>query len=256
VYEALGRIGALKGLIFLMDNLTEEDPLLLMSVVTALDANLNPGVIKKLKEALLKGDAQSGRLFTAIAASRALRAFKALWADEALAGPLAKAVKSSGDPEALTEFADALDEIGSPAAKAEAAELREKAGAEASGKRVLAVDDSKAMLHFYRSALPALGFSAITAENGQDAWGLLEDGERADLIIVDMNMPVMDGVELTRLLRADPSLKAVPIIMATTESHSSQSELAKSAGVTAFINKPFTQDALRAKIAEVLGEKA
>ncbi len=253
VYEALGRIGALKGLIFLMDNLTEQDPLLLMSVITALDANVNPGVIKKVKEALAKADAQAGRLATAIAASRAMRLFPAIFQDPALAPALVKAVTDAGDPEALEEFAAALDALNTDAAKAQAAAFRAKAASAAAEKRVLAVDDSKAMLHFYRFALPVLGFSAVTAENGQDAWSLLEDGEKVDMLIVDMNMPVMDGVELTRLVRADPSLKAVPIIMATTESHSSQSDLAKAAGVTAFINKPFTQDALREKIAQVLG---
>jgi len=252
VYEALGRIGALKGLIFLMDGLTEQDPLLLMSVVTALDANINPGVIRKVQGALQKGDAQSDRLSQAIAASRALRLFQALYQEDALAGPLIEAVKKANDPESLEAFAARLEEIGGEQAKAHAEALRQAANSRTNEKRVLAVDDSKAMLHFYRATLPALGFAALTAENGQEAWDLLSGGKTVDLVIADMNMPVMDGIELTRLIRADLALQDVPIIMATTESQSTQSELAARVGVTAFIHKPFTKNLLQEKIAAIM----
>ncbi len=252
VYEALGRIGALKGLIFLMDGLSEKEPLLLMSVITALDANLNPGVIKKIKDALQKNDAQSARLLQAIAASRALRVFEALYKEDSLAEPLLDAIKSANDPESLDAFADRLEEFGGEQATAHAKALRGAANAQAAEKRVMAVDDSKAMLHFYRATLPGLGFAAQTAENGQEAWDLLSGGETVDLVIVDMNMPVMDGIELTRLIRADLALQDIPIIMATTESQSAQSELASRAGVSAFINKPFTKDALQEKIDAVM----
>lgn len=252
VYEALGRIGALKGLIFLMDGLTEQDPLLLMSVIAALDANLNSGVIRKIKEALQKHDAQSDRLRQAIAAMRALRLFQVLYQEDALAEPLLDAIKNSRDPEILNAFADRLEEIGGEQAKTHANALRQAANSHTAEKHVLAVDDSKAMLHFYRAALPDLGFAAKTVENGQEAWDMLSSGDTVDLVIVDMNMPVMDGIELTRLIRADLSLRDIPIIMATTESQSTQSELAKHAGVNAFIIKPFTKDALNEKISAIM----
>ncbi len=254
VYEALGRIHHLKGLVFLMDGLAEEDPMLLMSVATALDANLNPGVFKKICEVLAAGDEQSDRLYSAIAASRALNVFEKLHTDERLSGPMFEKIKLQKDAEGLKAFAERLDAAGGDVAKREAAALRQAlAETDPDQKTVLAVDDSKAMLQFYRMAVPPLGFAVLTAENGQVAWDILSESPPVDLIVADMNMPVMDGVELTRLIRADPEHKKTPILMATTESQSSQSELAGRAGVTAFINKPFTKETLEAKVKELLG---
>jgi len=68
-----------------------------------------------------------------------------------------------------------------------------------------------------------------------------------------MNMPVMDGIEFTKRTRSYPGFENKPIIMATTESESTQVQLAKQAGVTDFISKPFSQEALSNKIKEHLG---
>ncbi len=88
------------------------------------------------------------------------------------------------------------------------------------------------------------------AENGQDAYSHIELSEEFDVIITDMNMPVMDGMEFVSKLRQTNGYADIPVIMVTTESEYSQQELARKTGVNDFITKPFTADQLKAKIAE------
>lgn len=253
VYEALGRAPSLKGLVFLVDALAETDPMLLLSVVTALEANANPGVAKKIMEAMQADAAHAGLIARAMADATAVRLFCALLGDPALAEMVAAEVRTSCDPEIMAAFAAALEASNASGAADMARSLRAACAetipaADAGQRRILAVDDSKAMLAFYRSALPGMGLSAMTAENGQAAWDILEHSEPFDLIVADMNMPVMDGIELTRLVRGDMAHAETPILMATTESTGEQVELALRAGVTGFLKKPFTADTLATEI--------
>ncbi|MFZ5812518.1 MAG: HEAT repeat domain-containing protein [Thermodesulfobacteriota bacterium] len=255
VYEALGRAPSLKGLVFLLDGLSETDPVLLLAVITALEANANPGVVRTIAEMLEAGGPQAGRIARAMAEATATDLFVAVGQTPDLVGLIIDEVARCGDPDILEAFARVLSAQGTEEAAAHAARLRaRRAGAapDAARRRVLAVDDSKAMLAFYKSVLPGLGFSTVTAENGQDAWDILDGSDCFDLIVADMNMPVMDGIELTRLVRGDMAHADTPILMATTESAGEQVELAQRAGVTGFLKKPFTVEALRSELSRIL----
>lgn len=120
--------------------------------------------------------------------------------------------------------------------------------------RVLAVDDSRSILSYYRSVCTDLMLEVVTAENGQEAWAILSNSHAHyfHLVLVDMNMPVMDGIELTKKIRADHLWNKIPIIMATTESDKSQVRLAKQSGVDEFIIKPMTPNALEKKIKKLI----
>ncbi len=258
IYEALGRASSLKGLIFLLDGLAQTDPMILLAVVTALEANANPGVVKKITELLAAGGPQSGRIARAMADATATGLFAAVAQDPRLAERVVSEAVLCGDPDTLEAFATVLSGHGTPEATALALRLRAAKAAATPAKaagtrRVLAVDDSRAMLAFYRNALPAMGFATVTAENGQTAWDILDGEESFDLIVADMNMPVMDGIELTRLVRGDMIHADTPILMATTESTGEQVELAERAGVTGFLKKPFTAEALHGEITRILG---
>ena len=117
--------------------------------------------------------------------------------------------------------------------------------------KALAADDSRSMCAMHRAILTDLGFKPFMATNGEEAYEFIEQGEEFDVIITDMNMPVMDGMELVGKVRNTPGYEDVPIIMVTTESEASQQEMARKAGVTAFVTKPFNPDTLKAKIEEV-----
>lgn len=252
MYEALGRINSLRSVIGLADGLTEPDELVLIAVVTALDHLANPGVVKVVTEALDKGGSQAEHVATAIATTRARNLFAALYGDGRHSTLLVKAIQKSGDAEVKRLFKGMLEKIGSAGAMADAAKLETEAAAPSSGKRLLAADDSKAMLFFYKGVAADLGMEMVTVEDGKKAHDHLQIDSDFALIITDMNMPNMDGIELTRAIRANAALTGLPILMATTESEKSQSDLAKAAGVTDFITKPFGKEDFKAKVESLL----
>lgn len=118
-------------------------------------------------------------------------------------------------------------------------------------RKALIVDDSVSMRQMVGYTLRQGGFEVVEAEHGQDALNKLQT-MTVDLIITDLNMPVMDGITLIRNLRKQPALKSKPILMLTTEGLSSKKEEGKAAGATGWIIKPFDPEKLLQTIAKVL----
>jgi two-component system, chemotaxis family, chemotaxis protein CheY len=115
--------------------------------------------------------------------------------------------------------------------------------------RALVVDDSKAIRMILGKTLKEIGFQVIEAANGQEALAqLCRDGE-VDLMLADWNMPVMNGFELVRAVRANVLLSGVRIMMVTTEATSNQIKQAMAAGVNEYLMKPFTKEQLLEKLA-------
>jgi two-component system chemotaxis response regulator CheY len=96
--------------------------------------------------------------------------------------------------------------------------------------------------------LRGLGYEVREAGNGVDALAALSAGPPADLVMADWNMPVMDGLELLRNIRASAEFSTVPVIMVTTEAEIDQMTLALEAGATEYIMKPFTPEILADKL--------
>jgi len=118
-------------------------------------------------------------------------------------------------------------------------------------KKVLIVDDSVSMRQMVGFTLREGGFEVIEAEHGQDALDKLQ-GAPVDLVITDLNMPVMDGITLIQNLRSQPAMKTKPILMLTTEGLVGKKELGKAAGATGWIVKPFDPEKLLQTVAKVL----
>lgn len=115
--------------------------------------------------------------------------------------------------------------------------------------KVMLVDDSSTMRRIQRNQITALGVTDIVeAENGQHALDLLKINMPIDVILLDWNMPIMDGITFLKMVRADPSFKQVKIIMCTSESEKSHVVEALKVGANNYIVKPFTQDALKEKL--------
>lgn len=233
----------------------EQDDIALMAAVNALDGQLLPGVMQKISaffsEGLKNDESQSKRVLQAIVTGRCTGFLSALYDNMDVVGEMVDLVKASNNPETIAAFLQVFTEKGGETARNFQKHLETETTADYSG-RLLAVDDSKAMLNFYLTAASGLGLEVITAANGLDALNLLENSAHFDLIVVDMNMPVMDGIEFTEKSRAMSAYKDVPIIMATTESAKSQAQLAKKAGVTSFLKKPFTIESLQHKIKQIV----
>ncbi|CCH49842.1 HEAT repeat domain-containing protein [Pseudodesulfovibrio piezophilus] len=249
VYEALGRIGTMKGIICLVDGLQEEDELILMAVIGGLEKHVNPGMVSTLTKLIDKGDDQGAKLAKAVISSKATTIFKALYEDEKAGKALINALNTSKDSDIIDEFRNLLKEIGTDRAQADIDTLP----VVFSGlRKALAADDSRSMCAMHRAILTDLEFSPYIAGNGEEAYDYVEQGEIFDIVITDMNMPVMDGMELVSKLRNTPGYENIPIIMVTTESEASQQNMAEKAGVTTFVTKPFKPETLKEKILEVL----
>ena len=120
--------------------------------------------------------------------------------------------------------------------------------------RVLIVDDYPTMLKVLQTLLRQLGFTNIeVAEDGSEALQKLKQ-DTFGLVISDWNMEPMTGLELLKVVRADAAMSELPFIMITAESSAENVKTAKEAGVSNYIIKPFTADALRTKLVSVLGD--
>ena len=119
-------------------------------------------------------------------------------------------------------------------------------------KTVLVVDDSVTMVMSLKTTLTMNGFEVETAGNGQLALDKLNAGIRPSLVLTDINMPVMGGMELIRNVRAMPGLKFVPILTLTTESDGAKRSEGKMAGATGWLVKPVSGSDLVAVMRKVL----
>lgn len=107
--------------------------------------------------------------------------------------------------------------------------------------KILVVDDDKTTRKMVSLILKSKGYEVVTAENGMD--GLQKLGlERINLILTDMNMPYMDGIEFTKQVRANPDTSQIPIVMLTTEADDEEKRKAYEAGVDDYLVKPATAE--------------
>ena len=118
-------------------------------------------------------------------------------------------------------------------------------------KKVLTVDDAATMRKMIAMTLKGAGYAVDEAEDGVCALEYLRSNS-VDLMIVDVNMPRMNGIELVRKVRPHPRFKSVPILILTTESNEKTKALGKQAGATGWIVKPFKQDQLVSVVKHVL----
>ena len=116
-------------------------------------------------------------------------------------------------------------------------------------RRILVVEDQEDNRRILRDLLTSAGYEIIQAENGEEALAAAAR-ERPDLILMDIQLPVLDGYEATRRIKADPALRAIPVIAVTSYALSGDENKARAAGCDAYVTKPFSPRALLAKIRE------
>ena len=121
--------------------------------------------------------------------------------------------------------------------------------------KVLSVDDSSIMRKIIRSVVDMLGYDFAEAGNGQEALDLLatDDGKDIELILLDVNMPVMDGLTTLKTLKADKRFSQIPVVMVTTEGERINIVNAIKLGAKNYVVKPFSPEELASKIMESSG---
>lgn len=111
------------------------------------------------------------------------------------------------------------------------------------GKKVLIVDDSTSMRQLVSFALTDAGYEVVAAVNGKDALDKINTA-KVDIVVTDLNMPEMDGIEFIKQFRAKAGYRFTPVVMLTTESQESKKQEGKQAGASGWIVKPFTPEQL------------
>ena len=114
-------------------------------------------------------------------------------------------------------------------------------------KRILVVEDHEDNRQILRDLLGSAGFEMLEAGDGEAALRVAA-AEQPDLILMDVQLPVLDGYEATRRIKADPKLKAIPIIVVTSYALSGEEVRARRAGCDAYVAKPYSPRQLLAKI--------
>jgi two-component system chemotaxis response regulator CheY len=117
-------------------------------------------------------------------------------------------------------------------------------------KTIMTVDDSASVRQMVSLTLKDAGYSVIEACDGKDA--LTKLAGPVDMIVTDLNMPNMDGIEFIRAVRANATYRFVPVVMLTTESQADKKEQGKAAGATGWIVKPFKPEQLLAVARKLL----
>ncbi|WP_218353205.1 chemotaxis response regulator CheY [Alteromonas lipotrueiana] len=117
--------------------------------------------------------------------------------------------------------------------------------------KILVVDDFSTMRRIIKNLLKDLGFSNIQeADDGSTALPMLQQGD-FDFVVTDWNMPGMQGIDLLKNIRADDSLKHLPVLMVTAEAKKEQIIAAAQAGVNGYVVKPFTAATLKEKLDKI-----
>lgn len=121
-------------------------------------------------------------------------------------------------------------------------------------KKILCVDDSNVVLLMERHILAQTNYQLLTAGTGREAVEIAQR-EKPDLILLDIVMPVMDGIETCRRLRAEESTRDIPIIMVTTRSEAQNVEQSYVTGCNEYLTKPIDSIELLAKVKNLIGEE-
>ena len=121
-------------------------------------------------------------------------------------------------------------------------------------KRILVVEDHEENRRIIRDLLTSAGYEMIEAVTGEEGVTLAER-ERPDLILMDIQLPGLDGYEATRQIKANPALRSIPIIAVTSYALSGDDVKAREAGCDAYVTKPFSPRALLATVREHLPDR-
>jgi two-component system chemotaxis response regulator CheY len=118
--------------------------------------------------------------------------------------------------------------------------------------KILTIDDSSSIRKMIEVALKSKGYTVIAAADGQEGFEILERDEHFDVVVLDINMPRMDGITLLKTVRTRPNWAHLPIIMLTTEGQDSDRDQALSLGANDYMVKPFRPTELIERVEKLI----
>ena len=117
---------------------------------------------------------------------------------------------------------------------------------------ILIVDDSAMIRRIVGQILKGFGYSILQAENGEIAFEITKD-QKPDLVVMDIEMPVMNGIDSTKKIKTDPSTSHIPVLMFTSLGSEEDIRQSNEAGCSGFLNKPICEGELKEAIENILG---
>ncbi len=237
-YEALGRLPLDKGAFTLASGL--EDPVdnVRSAAARAIERNYNTVLSGGIKNMIKSGDVHALNIITTIIDAQCENVFIDLIEDDAFKTPAIQYLMKKAHPDVKTGYYRLLKDSGYDELAAKITSEKEK---KVKGKlKVFAVDDSRMILNIYRSVLHNLGCDSLLFEFPARAIESVKK-EKPDIILTDLNMPDISGIELTKEIRKSFSKERMPIVMVTTQDESKDFEEAYKAGINEILRKPFTE---------------
>lgn len=119
------------------------------------------------------------------------------------------------------------------------------------GKTILLVDDSALICHVVSKVLKDSGYTVLTAKNGREGVSLARQ-HVPNLVIMDVEMPVMDGIDATRQIKSEPVTAQIPVVIFTSLGREEDIDRAKQAGCEGFLSKPICKEALNSEVQRIL----
>jgi len=244
-YEALGNLPLDRGAFSLAVGLADADSSVRAAAGRAVDRHFSPPLAAGLMNMIGTGDTEAVALVHTIIDAQCDSIVLGLWEEDAFREPASKYLSGKAHPDIQSHFKQILAEKG-------VEDLTEATAQEGSGKerlKVFAVDDSKMILGIYRSVLHNLGYDPCLFEFPVGALSEIRKLKPA-VILTDLNMPDITGIDLTKDIRKLYSKEELPIIMVTTQDDKEDNEAAIAAGINSILQKPFTEEQIGSVLAE------
>lgn len=239
-YEALGLLPLDKGAYVLTMGLGDPVEHVCIAAAKAIDRNFNEILAAGIKNLAKDGEEEGQHIVKIVIQAQASRIFLSLMAEQCFQDValqyLAKAHRDTRD-----FFYGVLKEHGFSELALKLLAPTEQPQAR---KKVCAVDDSRMILSIYKATLHELGYESVLFEFPASALEWM-DSDKPDIVLTDLNMPDITGIDLTRQIRARFSKSDLPVIMITTQNEITDNRSALEAGVNDILNKPFTAESLR-----------
>jgi len=245
-YEALALLPLKKGAYTLTAGLSDPEDHVCVAAARAIDKNFSAILGAGIKN-LLRGPEQEARHIAKIIVNAQVDTIFLYLTDDELFEELALIYL----PHAHKDIRDHYGKILLDAGKRDFAAKIIGEEDQAVRPKVVAVDDSRMILNIYKATLHELGYDPVVFEFPASALEWLQK-EKPLMVLTDLNMPIMTGVQLTESIRRKYSAKLLPVIMVTTQNETQDNEEAYAAGVNAIVHKPFNAKSLGAAMDKLL----
>lgn len=258
-YEAMERIPSPKTAICLTQGLQDPVEAVRMSAARAIDKNISRPLVAGLKNIIRDGSEGAKMTVASLIDTEASNIFNFLVAEDTFKA-LAKAHIKKAAPSIRKAFLKHMTGIGQKDFTPDSVEQGSENDIEENPARIIVVDDSKMMLKLYQNKLSGLGFTPKTFHRPEDAIPEILTGN-VDLVITDLNMPNISGLELTREVRKKFTRQNVPILMITTQSDFVEKkdgdldvndEMLQKSGINKVLHKPFSDEDFKTSVFDFL----